>query len=501
QVKKEWVHFNSRNQFALPLINFMLMSRLCMEWAGNSHSSDLAKVLYWIGSAPLVIVSILVVARWVALPNHDDLMNPLWMLMPVGNMIGAMVARSVDEDYYEWGWFVLSVGAIMYLALWPATFLKSVSTYHADTPMRSTYGIWIAPTAVMMLAYVSLEEVQWFNNIQRLLFYSALFLALVLAACVWPLNFFVEGKFNMNNWVFAFPLDALAAASVTAYTHTKYDTMQVIYIIVLSAACLANAVFTMSTVGLLKARHLFVPHAKLSPLSFMKISHEAIRAAVTELLKLSVVMKPGIGGAASIAKVVESWNQVNLSYGVLVNQKEKALFPAVEEFFPGQMSVPSSKHAAHMQHAADIQSMVNAISIGKDKGFQSDNIALSDLESQIMSFGKGLLETLKNEEFTYSAPIARKFFSVQLAKDVTRKCWEYTAYDDMASFVGWVLNTLRIRGQRSKFLKTWVWSMPERGHQLGLMVYRAVDDVTWVEVARDVPEIVPRGLPGYSRYY
>lgn len=50
-------------------------------------------------------------------------------------------------------------------------------------------------------------------------------------------------------------------------------------------------------------------------------------------------------------------------------------------------------------------------------------------------------------------------------------------------------------------MKTWVWAMPERAQQLGLMVYRVVDDVTWVEVARDLPEVIPRGLPGYRRYY
>ncbi len=43
--------------------------------------------------------------------------------------------------------------------------------------------------------------------------------------------------------------------------------------------------------------------------------------------------------------------------------------------------------------------------------------------------------------------------------------------------------------------------MPERAQQLGLMVYREVDDVTWVEVARDLPEVIPRGLPGYRRYF
>lgn len=54
---------------------------------------------------------------------------------------------------------------------------------------------------------------------------------------------------------------------------------------------------------------------------------------------------------------------------------------------------------------------------------------------------------------------------------------------------------------QTMFLKSWIWAMPERAQQLGLMVYRVVDDVTWIEVASDLPEVIPRGLPGHRRYY
>lgn len=57
------------------------------------------------------------------------------------------------------------------------------------------------------------------------------------------------------------------------------------------------------------------------------------------------------------------------------------------------------------------------------------------------------------------------------------------------------------RLRQTQFLKTWIWAMPERAQQLGLMVYRVVDDVIWAEIARDLPEVVPRGLPGHRRYF
>ncbi|CAN0230539.1 unnamed protein product [Scytosiphon promiscuus] len=71
----------------------------------------------------------------------------------------------------------------------------------------------------------------------------------------------------------------------------------------------------------------------------------------------------------------------------------------------------------------------------------------------------------------------------------------------MTKFLGWVLSNLRIRDHRTKFLKTWIWAMPERAQVLGLMVYRVVNDIVWVEVARDLPQVIPRGLPGYRRYF
>lgn len=52
-------------------------------------------------------------------------------------------------------------------------------------------------------------------------------MALAMAVLAWPVNFFLEGGFNMSSWAFAFPLDALSAASVLAYSLTEYDAMRV----------------------------------------------------------------------------------------------------------------------------------------------------------------------------------------------------------------------------------------------------------------------------------
>lgn len=55
--------------------------------------------------------------------------------------------------------------------------------------------------------------------------------------------------------------------------------------------------------------------------------------------------------------------------------------------------------------------------------------------------------------------------------------------------------------QRRRYLKCLIWAMPERAQQIGAMLYRGVDDVTWTRLAFEVPEMIPRGLPGHVRYY
>ena len=50
---------------------------------------------------------------------------------------------------------------------------------------------------------------------------------------------------------------------------------KVIYVVALAIACLVNTVNMLSTLGALKGKSIFTPLGKWSPLSFMKLTHEA----------------------------------------------------------------------------------------------------------------------------------------------------------------------------------------------------------------------------------
>lgn len=54
-----------RNAFALPFLCFILMSWLATKWSGETFSGDLAKVLYWVGAAPLSSLTLFTIGRYI----------------------------------------------------------------------------------------------------------------------------------------------------------------------------------------------------------------------------------------------------------------------------------------------------------------------------------------------------------------------------------------------------------------------------------------------------
>lgn len=43
--------------------------------------------------------------------------------------------------------------------------------------------------------------------------------------------------------------------------------------------------------------------------------------------------------------------------------------------------------------------------------------------------------------------------------------------------------------------------MPERAQEIGLIIYRGIDTVTWSFLASEIPEMIPRGIAGYKKIY
>ncbi|KAG5178888.1 hypothetical protein JKP88DRAFT_280798 [Tribonema minus] len=126
---------------------------------------------------------------------------------------------------------------------------------------------------------------------------------------------------------------------------------------------------------------------------------------------------------------------------------------------------------------------------------------LADVRAQGAGFLKFIVEHLDHEEEVFSSPIARKYLPLSEMKSLVRRAWDATPAADLAAHVQWVTRTVPMHMQKVRCVRALCWAMPERAQLIGLMLYRGLDDATWVSVSADVPEIVPRGLPGWRQYF
>lgn len=79
--------------------------------------------------------------RWIAIPCDQGNTDPSWMNMPTSNMVAALTARLVSEDYVEWGWFLFGLGVLLWLALWPITF-RAVCTVRSVCALTFWNVVW-----------------------------------------------------------------------------------------------------------------------------------------------------------------------------------------------------------------------------------------------------------------------------------------------------------------------------------------------------------------------
>lgn len=76
-----------------------------------------------------------------------------------------------------------------------------------------------------------------------------------------------------------------------------------------------------------------------------------------------------------------------------------------------------------------------------------------------------------------------------------------TTPKEWAVVLPWMINNLPREQQRVRFLRALMWAMPERAQQVGRLVALGVDGIMWARLTVQVPEMVPRGMPGWLRYY
>lgn len=294
----------------------------------NESYEWLARVLFWIGACTHILLTIAKIGEWVGKRLEWEHFHATWLILPVGNLIAALVAPVVpalhDKDavlklggvhantgqdtmviFESMAWanleiarFFYSVGFIMWVVLFTLSFLKTVTTHNSDDRIRHSTFIWVAAPAIISVVEYAMCSFQ--NSIfitpelngqctasLSFFFWFSIIMYLSLCWATLPyINFFGRDQFNMNYWVECFATDTIAVASALYYSILGTYFAKCIMLICLITACLGNLVALLHTiVKILRWRVIFTPELKWGPLSFMKLTHEAFRGALPELTK------------------------------------------------------------------------------------------------------------------------------------------------------------------------------------------------------------------------
>lgn len=175
-------------------------------WVPSSEAAALP--LWTLGALLHLGFTLATMSAWI---HHDHFeiqhLNPAWFIPVVGNIIVPLAG--VHLAPVEISWFFFSIGVVFWIVLLAVVMYRLF--FHAPLALRLT------PTLFILLAPPSVGFVAWsglvggLDAFGRVLYYTALFLALLLASNA--MRFF-KLPFFVSAWAYSFPLAALSTATL-----------------------------------------------------------------------------------------------------------------------------------------------------------------------------------------------------------------------------------------------------------------------------------------------
>lgn len=506
KVLKEWSHPISGNYFSAITITVTLYGMLLLARDVSGGGA-----LIWVGAVGQMLIAVLKVSDLVFSRISDEYLNPGIMMAPVGNYITALAFATYDSIYNgpdrhsDMNYLFISrlwyaVASLFAIVLFTITFKRSLHDHHSDERIRPTLWVWLATSSVAGPAYLAVNNYSRETGLdvtfQSLWCISLFFF--VLNGVGWIRNFHSYPQ-DMSIWIAPFSLSAFAISTIT-YKLQMADQLFTVLSIFSSVVAIASiSVCGLYTLGWAFNHNLFVPRQKWGPLSFFKLSHEAFRFAVP---KIATTLN-GLDAAtpAAIEKFVADFSNFVATYHAHGAQEEQVFFPVVRRFFPGLNPSADAEHEHMDAELAKMEELIKVFNSKKgNEAIEAGKNLVLTLKKSFPAWGDYFLDHLRNEEATLGAA-ARKYVPVEYQMEIIKKIFDQTSGDEWRKVLPFIVSNLPVPQWKARFVKVLVWSYPNRAQEIGLALYPNIDSVTWLFVAREVPEVVPRGLPGHSRIY
>lgn len=238
----------------------------------------------------------------------------------------------------------------------------------------------------------------------------------------------------------------------------------------------------------------------------MKMTHEAFRFAIPKLRRL--VEATDTTKIWTVRHLLYELKPFITAFNAHSHQEEKVLFPIVWGFFPNLNSQVDADHVKLHNFVDRVDELMKKVPDELWADHESAilqlpadlGISLNELKADFPAWFDLVLEHLRDEEQSITVVI-RKYVSLARQKEATQRAFDVTSTEDWHIVIPFVLKNLAVPMWKVRFLRTFVWAMPDRAQEIGLIVYRGVDSVLWTFIAEEIPEMIPRGLAGFRRCF
>ena len=487
---------------------------------GEQPPQMFARVALWIGGLVQLVMTVAKMGEWVSTRLETEHVQPQWIIMPVGLAVAALVGsivkffdpgNLVDEANVLIARFFLSTAQLMWIILFVVTFYTTVTGHNSDPRRRHGIFVWLAAPAVIGMAefivctnesalgiglyLVCKRNFASYYFVTIFIFFSLCWMALP------HLRFFGRDPFNKGYWMDCFCLDTLACCAGLFYVLNNYQASRTMMLIGLVVCSIANlTAFLHTVVALIHRRTFFTPMDKWGPMSFFKLTHEAFRGAIPRLQKaLESVDLDRPEGQRKLQEFVASFNQFVLLYTEHAKHEDEVIFKVFDEFFPGHASESSSDHERDHKIVEDLHAKALAAFV-VSLPLEDRKESLADLKKSFPPFFESFLAHMRHEEDNLQ-PIGRKYIPLAWQKEMSQECFKLTGAVKWETLLPYIVLHLPRHMQRVRYIKSLCWFMPERSQQIGAIVYRNVDAVTWERLRIEIPEMIPRGERNWRRYW
>lgn len=237
EVRAEFAHPIKLNFFPTISIALILLSIAMLP-----YQMEISFILWSVGAALHLAFTLYVLSVWIH-HTHFEIhhINPAWFIPIVGNIL--VPIAGVRHASPEISWFFFSIGLLFWLVL--LTIIVYRMVFHNPLPAKllPTLFILIAPPAVGFIAWLQLNGAM--DALARILYYSALFLTLMLLT---QAGRFVRLKFFLSWWAYSFPMAAITIATLLMYHELQLPIFKGLAILLLGLLTLLVATLLFKTV-------------------------------------------------------------------------------------------------------------------------------------------------------------------------------------------------------------------------------------------------------------